>query len=267
MKVIKAKKLEANRLGDFLSERGQAGIVVLLMTVVLVTIGLSVASRSVTDIRFSEQEEETTRAFDIAEAGVEEALRQDLSTFTPGTLYQNPINPSDSFEVSQGNIIIAEIEEGEAIEVDVSSFSGDVDINWGAVGEQCNVNPRFASLVVSVINNSGNLARTAYTRSGCNRADNFSQTAGASPLTGYELNIDHPVAGSDQRMRIRAVYAGTNLLVQTDSGDFPDPQYYIVHSEAQTAGGESRAVEVTKSLPIPPSIFDFAVFSGGTLTK
>lgn len=55
-------------------EGGQALIVVLLVMSVVLTVALSVVSRSITDITVSQKEEEALRAFSAAEAGVEKAL-------------------------------------------------------------------------------------------------------------------------------------------------------------------------------------------------
>jgi len=53
---------------------GQALVIILLVMAVALTIGLAVVSRSVTDIRLSQEQEESARAFSAAEAGIEAAL-------------------------------------------------------------------------------------------------------------------------------------------------------------------------------------------------
>ena len=50
-------------------------LILVLITVVGLTIGLSLVSRTITDVRISSQIEQSGRAFSAAEAGVEEALR------------------------------------------------------------------------------------------------------------------------------------------------------------------------------------------------
>jgi len=55
-------------------QSGQALIIILLIMAVGLTMGLSVISRSTSDIKISEQEEEAARAFSIAELGIEQAL-------------------------------------------------------------------------------------------------------------------------------------------------------------------------------------------------
>ncbi len=53
---------------------GQALVIVLLVLVVILTIGLALVSRTVTDIKLSGQTELSNRAFNAAEAGVEAVL-------------------------------------------------------------------------------------------------------------------------------------------------------------------------------------------------
>lgn len=53
---------------------GQVLVITLLVMAVALTIGLSVVSRSITDIKISEQTEEAARAFSAAEAGIEQAI-------------------------------------------------------------------------------------------------------------------------------------------------------------------------------------------------
>lgn len=58
------------------SQRGQILIIFLLILVVGLAVVLSVASRSITDIRITTTSDESNRAYFAAEAGVEEALRR-----------------------------------------------------------------------------------------------------------------------------------------------------------------------------------------------
>ncbi|MBI2007488.1 MAG: hypothetical protein HYS83_02210 [Candidatus Blackburnbacteria bacterium] len=64
-------------------QRGQALLIILLVMAVVLTIALSVASRSITDITVSQKEEESARAFSAAEAGVEQAI---IGNTTAGSL-------------------------------------------------------------------------------------------------------------------------------------------------------------------------------------
>jgi hypothetical protein len=44
-------------------------------------------------------------------------------------------------------------------------------------------------------------------------------------------------------------------------------QFYTINSEASTDSLETKAVEVTRTHPYPPSIFDFVLFTQGSLVK
>src|SRR6185369_1704811 len=61
------------------TQSGQIGIIIILIMVVLLTVGLSLASRSTREVRLSQQEVESNRVFNVAEAGIEQALSSDFS--------------------------------------------------------------------------------------------------------------------------------------------------------------------------------------------
>lgn len=78
---------------------GQALLVVVVTMAVIVTIALSVASRSVTDISVTTKEEEALRSFSAAEAGIEQTLLN--PTVTSGT-FGNATFTTTSTNVAQG---------------------------------------------------------------------------------------------------------------------------------------------------------------------
>lgn len=62
------------KLPDFSHSKGQALLLVLLSMAVILTIVLSILSRSITDVAVTTRSEESLRAFSAAEAGIERAL-------------------------------------------------------------------------------------------------------------------------------------------------------------------------------------------------
>src|SRR3989338_3404772 len=88
--------------------RGQILILVLLIVVVALAVGLSVASRNITNLRTSTQTEQSQRAFSAAEGGVEDVLSK-LSTIA------NDINvgSSNSGCAVAGNQAICSVPVGE----------------------------------------------------------------------------------------------------------------------------------------------------------
>lgn len=65
-------------------QEGQTILIILLIIAVILTIGLSTISSSVTDIKVSQQTEESSRAYYVAESGLEEAFIAADSEFTGG---------------------------------------------------------------------------------------------------------------------------------------------------------------------------------------
>lgn len=74
-------------------EQGQALLFVLLAVSVLLSVGLSAVSRSVSDISITNTDEESLRAFSAAEAGIENALS---SSAAPGSSLSQDLNQGES---------------------------------------------------------------------------------------------------------------------------------------------------------------------------
>lgn len=68
------------------NESGQIVLMLVLITVVGLTIGLSLVSRTITDVRISSQIEQSSRAFSAAEAGIETALRSGIAIGPTGSV-------------------------------------------------------------------------------------------------------------------------------------------------------------------------------------
>lgn len=83
-------------------ESGQALLIILLLMSVALTVTLSTVSRTVTDITITTYEEDSSRAFSAAEAGIEEALlRQSAVSLTSqpdGSTFKVDLSDSDPDE-------------------------------------------------------------------------------------------------------------------------------------------------------------------------
>jgi len=85
------------------NQSGQILIIFLLVLVVGLAIALSIASRTVTDIRQTTTSDESNRAYFAAEAGVERALKQisENPTFSGETIDFTDVNQS------QANVVVS----------------------------------------------------------------------------------------------------------------------------------------------------------------
>ena len=128
---------------------GQVLIVILLAMVIAVTVALSVASRSITNIRTATQSEEAQIAYGAAEAGIEEVLRQGVDeilrkvaageSIPSGTVgqaqYTTALTPVGGKVASYPGIYqtLDAVKKDESLQVDLYGGTGivSVDIYWG----------------------------------------------------------------------------------------------------------------------------------------
>ncbi len=93
-----------NPLGKKVGSSGQALLVVLLSMAAVLTLILSVSSRSVVEIKTSTYEEDSARAFSAAEAGVEQALLRGSYSNDPDLDDTGTFNVSYEADVTTPNV-------------------------------------------------------------------------------------------------------------------------------------------------------------------
>lgn len=256
------------------NQEGQTLIILLLVMVVALAIGLSVATRSITDLRISTQTEQSSRAFSAAEAGIEEALR-DLSQIageaevSPGATYKYTVTTQgvNSYETQTA------VKKDDTIELKLNGATATTfDLYWALKGsDDCDsVSGNPASPVLTIISGASapySVARTAYSIKSrgdgftdVTRADNaFNGKTYCAKVTGIVL------PASSQLARIKMYYNTASAAIGPQSGTLP-PQSYAIRSEGEVSGVK-RTIEVTRSLPALPAIFDYVLFSGTGITK
>lgn len=248
-------------------ESGQVAIIILLIMVVLLTVGLSLASRTTQDVFLSQQEAESARVFNAAEVGLEDALSQDFDSIS-GT-YVVPDNGAVSdvdttTTITSTTTLETQVVEGAAVHLDLNGFSGNVELSW-ARENNCN---DAASILMSIYYTDGTSSETevvheAFSPGNC-RADEFEEitTAGAS---GYYRRTTVAIPANALFARLRPVYNDTSLKV-TGTG-LPN-QYFVIRSEADNAEGEeNRTVEVGRTLSTAPLFMDYALYSGAGIVQ
>lgn len=240
--------------------------------VVLLTVGLSLAAQTTQELFLSQQTAESTRVFNAAEAGVEQALSSDLN-------FQGDSSAGTVTAVSDVNVdytinkrynLETTLFEGITVMVDVRGSAGqDLRIEWSKITD-CAQDP--ASLLVAIYsNNGGTIRMRQLPLSGCNpntRGDGFSITGVTNiNVDGYQRRYVLDLQPTDEYVRIKPVYNDTAVRVAGEGWQLP-VQFYNIRSEAQSdLGDETRIVEVNRTLPTAPSVFDFALYSGSALNK
>jgi Tfp pilus assembly protein PilX len=258
-----------------LLKKGQAALIVLLVVAVALGFGLSIISQTTTDIRISQQEQEAARAFNAAEAGIEEALRK----INVGTTNIEVGDVKVEYTVSEENSLQGVFKENEAAQVVLGGVDSILRIQWvdrnselenpgdctgGVKAESGQTAASLLISVISVIGDSSQIRREGW--NACNlEADNgmtnVTDSDSGTFLRSYDLAID----ASDSLVRIRPVYNQTSLRV-TGSPALP-VQSYVIDSKARALTLESKAIEVTRTEPATPAIFDYVLFSGTNIIK
>jgi hypothetical protein len=268
------------------SQSGQIAVIVLLIMVVLLVMGLSLATRTTQESFLSQQSSETARVWNAAETGAEDALSRLSSGSTPaGSSVTTTVNDSAvSATVATQNTVDTTVKQLSTLTVNlVAPALPSFTIDWGAESDQC----ARASLLVSLYYTESSVTKVVHYTLGSactTRNDGFNNTS----ITGVTLqNIGGPskyrraiialpaggsaaFTGTPILARIKPVYADTSIAVSGNSA-FPE-QSYLVTSTAQnnqtnSTGREVRTVQVTRTLPSGPSILDYALYSGGAITK
>ena len=253
------------------AQSGQIGVIILLIMVVLLTIGISIASQTSQDLFLAQQQVESTRVFNAAEAGIEQALSSNLdfegSSLT-GELEDFASTDVDvTYTINKVNQLETRLFEMVGVKIDVTGFTpgNTVDIRWSQEND-CG-SEDVASIIVTAFAQTPDGARAYQSGfAGCDRGDGFT-TASSINLDGYRRRTVMTIPDDTQFLRITPLYNDTHLRVAGGNWTLP-VQGYTVRSEAENnLGDEFRAVEVNRSLDSTPSILDYAVFSGEGIVK
>jgi hypothetical protein len=225
---------------------GQVVLIVLLVMVVVLTIGLSLISRSVTDISISKDEEEAIRAFSAAEAGIEAAL-QNIGA-APSTIVVDGITANVNVSGEDQNLEF-NLAEGEYLDLDLTgaSVGTRITLEWDA----------GAAVETSFYKSDNTVQRYIYQS---DTASCLSGIISTEPDEEFQLR---GTTANDQMLRIRALCSPTNLDITVSNHSLAD-QAHEIDSRA-SEDGKTSAIQVTRRDELP-SIFDYVVFSKGTIT-
>lgn len=235
-------------------EKGQAVLIVLLVAAVALVFGLSIISQSTTDIRISQHENEAARAFNAAEAGIEDALKN----MTIGS-FEIPVGDiTVNYQVTGENVLEGVYKENDTATVILGGADPNLSIEWGETNAVC---PGAASLEITVIAADGSIVK--YGTNACN-INNGMTVASLNGSGDYLKKFVLAVSGTDRLVRIRPIYNQTKIRV---IGANLPTQAYQVNSEAQSPSLESKAISVSRTEPAAPAIFDYVLFSGTNVVK
>lgn len=274
---------------------GQTLLIILLIMAVALTIGLSVISRSITDIRISQEQEESARAFSAAEAGLEHYLATgtapsaDLIEGFDVTATKSDLGGTNVYvfpkEIRAGDTQTVWLvsHDGDNLQSDFGGFT-DIIFYWGKESITGQL-PALEAVIIYTTSAGGQYRtrRVAFDPNPSRAAGNdfTNNTVGTA---GYSLDEkkfsyrvkfsedndeDFPVGNKFYALRIKLLYNDQPQIlgVEATDDDFP-LQGNCYRVEAQSAETNiTRKVEQCQLYKSPPAIFDYVLFSEDDLTR
>lgn len=277
--------------------QGQALLVILLIMAVALTVGLSITSRSITDIKISEISEESARAFSAAEAGVEEALLAGESGTLTGE-FTTQTDAKVTYETATsdfgaGNEFVfpsginrdqvQTLWFAEYGTLNQSYVSDNFRVFWGKPGDTGVNSPAIEITVYyqdaggykaakyAIDPYSGRTPPNYFCNGTCGTDGVVGFSASESPMGGqsfqYNALIRFP-AGITKLIfaRMRILYRDNQPLGAQGVGDTFPSQGLAITSTGYS-GATSRKVQVVKYHPAPPPFFDMVLYSKTDLSK
>jgi len=259
-----------------LNEKGQALLIVVLVMVVALTVGLSIASKTITNLRTSTEEANSQKALSAAEAGIEQALKTNQiasGTFTDNqTSYQTSVTQvlGTSFLMNGGNPVLSDngadlwlsaYSNDSAQLYTTNLYTGTLTIKWGSSSDPC-TNSALEIVIISGSKLAPSSSRFAFdpcaSRAGSNHFTQVGLTK--SSVSGKDFFYQAQVAVSSGLLgRVIPLYFNTPIAV-VGSQALP-PQGTTITSTG-ISGTTSRKVNVFQGYPeIPSEYFPYNLFS------
>lgn len=259
-------------------QRGQVLLIVVLVMVTALTVGLSVAARTITNIRTSEEAESSEKAFSAAEAGIEQSLTNNVAvsgSFPNQATYQTTIRTISGTEFRLNNGV--PVLKDDAFDLWLSSYpnyaspwSGTLTLYWGQSGEVCassessNTMPALELVLLSGPTNNPAITRYALDSCPDRKLQNQFELV---PLAGgtvdgktylYRKTI---TVTSGIFMRIIPLYAPATMAVQACSACAALPSQGTVIEATGIAANTQRKLVTQKRYPkLPTELFPYSFF-------
>lgn len=267
------------------SNSGQVLLIVVLTMVVALTVGLSIASRTITNLKISKQNEESTRAFQAAEAGIEKALKS-ASTTTLTADLSNSSSFQTNITSAQGTAFILNgqeaIDQDSGFDVwlsDYPSFTNQIGTtaNPATITLYWNTQDQIScskgagdvaksSLEVLLLSGTDltnpSLSKKIYepTGVGCARIEGSSSALGSAVLDGVQFGNTAQIQVSDGLvLKVVPLFNSTKIGI---SSNISLPKQGSTIDSSGISGDTVRKVVYFQSYPqVPLELFPYTLIS------
>jgi hypothetical protein len=283
------------------SASGQILVLVLLVVLIGMSIGLSIAARTLSNLKDTTSLNQSNRAFNAAEAGIELALSKlnndphacDTNCWSTSLSGVDSVNvTADPIGGNTNAFGLANVSRDDVIQVNLEGYTGSqMNIYWGKSADQGNCSST-AAIVVSVVykqSSTYNLAKKALDKCAADASHNnnfdaasVSNASAADSITiqdgsvhtdyGFKTAINVAAGGgfipSGAQIllaRVRLMYGDSTeqIAISPVGANLPNQGQQI--TSTAVSGQNQRTVKVVRSNATLPAIFDYALFNGSTL--
>ncbi len=269
------------------SQKGQVLLIVLLVISVILVVGLSVVSRSVTDIKISQQSQESARALWVAMSGLEKAIRANSSGTVEFPTVDNITNEVRREDIGgqpeliyQGNYfqngsmtlwLLSHDDSGNLVVPNPYTGPSKLKFFWGESGS--GEKPALEATLIYKSGASFLAKRFAYAPPDLAAATHFDEAAGSCSLAGTDFSycsavVDLPAGVVPYLVRIKLLLNDSSPPVGVSSPDgssFPIQGYCFVSTATVQESGITRVPKECRYWPTTPQIFDYLLYSGGDI--
>lgn len=278
--------MNQNSVG-FVPQQGQALLLVVLVLVISMTIGLSVATRSLTNVRISSEEQDSQRAFSAAEAGIERAINSsatgsigspiqidsntEIKALTIGQLSGNQILVNNGTIVSRddGVDIWMVNHNADGTPNYATTWNGNITIYWGSSSDTCSAtladNTMAAVEVITLTGSDTAPVSHHYFFDPCttgspsrSSSNAFDGVVSASDWTGFRFKGTLSGITNGLLLRVIPLYADTRLGIK---GSVALPvQGTVIESTGSSGEAERKIVTFKGYAKLPTEFFPHMLF-------
>lgn len=268
---------------------GQITVLVLLLSLLGLTTALSVASRSLSDLKQVTRVDIGTKTFAASEAGLEFALNdlfqnQTADCTTKDALASLPSLSSQmksiTYTLCANNADYAmqlNVSKDDVFQIDFVGIPGNLktaDVLWSNSA---------ASVLVDVVDTSNIVIRYYYNSVGSSLTNGFS--VGTNIATGCLTTTCNdpsfaswvgcapgiPNIPNVRLIRIKPVYANSSVAIcGRSAGGSPgrlNVQFVVITVTATSTDGTVKKIQATRVQPALSPVFDNTLYTGGTIVK
>lgn len=252
-------KLKMNKINK---QKGQVVLMVLLVSALMMTIGLSVSKSTITETKVDTDEDLLKQAFNTAESGVEYYLstgnKQYSETDSSATI--TTVNIGGNDEINSGGVVLS----GEPFSFWLVNHNIDRTIGTdrftGSISQVCTDSSFNGGLKVDLFTyDGGNYAinRFGYNMNNGNSVNGFSQING---------NCTGPISVSEGMLLVVTPIGGNTKISVSGDTVFPSQGEEITSIGQMSSGVNTKIVVANRFNEIPPFMLETIVAGDSVLS-